>query len=111
VRRDENGIAGGRGHRFPEPGRNSGRPEIGKGDTWSIRPGRVLLGVVGDSDDGESDAALEHDRRARLLDAHSRTDPCNAGLGQVRERVEQGGLAEVERVIVRECDAVDAEMR
>src|SRR6266540_6020976 len=78
-------------------------------------PGRSSLAAysaVRARDDGQAKAvAFEHSRRARPLGVRSGTDCPDAGRIEMGERVEQRVRPEVERVVVGERDAVDAEVR
>jgi hypothetical protein len=74
--------------------------------------GRKLGRVVGERDDTEArPPGVEQARRARSLDVGSCAHPSDAGGAKVIKRVEQGFLAVVERVVVRERDAVHAQVR
>jgi hypothetical protein len=66
--------------------------------------------VVGKAEDGQAEAVrLEHGRGASALLVEASADVRDPGRRQVLERVQQRFLAEVERVVVGERDAVDAE--
>jgi hypothetical protein len=66
--------------------------------------------MVRQPDHAEPEAIpLEHHGRLRLLEAGARSDPGDPRRVGVLERVEQRLRPEVERVVVRELDAVDAE--
>src|SRR4030095_11360071 len=68
--------------------------------------------MVAAADHADTQAVcLEERRRPRVLDGLACADPGDFGLPQLLERVEKRRAVEVERVVVRERHAVDAELR
>jgi hypothetical protein len=80
---------------------------MGVCDPRLVRAGGEAGRVVGEGDDRQ---ALEDDRRPCPFDVFARPHPADPGFAQVRERVQQRLDPIVERVIVGELNAVDAEM-
>ena len=67
--------------------------------------------MVGDGDYAPPlTARLEHGRSASLLEPGPGTDARHPDLAKVVERVEERARTEVERVVVGQRDAVDAEI-
>ncbi len=105
--RHEHGVGPGES---PEPLRQT-VAEVGEGDAGAIRSGGVLDGMVAAGNDRELEAVgLEHGRCTGMLDVGAGANRANPGRVEVRERVEQRVGPEVERVVVGERDAVDAEV-
>src|SRR5947199_3308710 len=82
-------------------------PEVGEGDPGAVAAGSEAARMVCE---GEDRQAVCEDRRPRLLEVSSGSRPGDSGRAQVLERVEQGVDPVVERVVVGERDAVDAEV-
>ncbi len=110
-RRDEGRVDVERADRRPQPVRELPAFESGVRDAGTVRSCSVAARMIRDADDREPEAVgFQHDGRARPLDVRSRSDDADAGGVEVRERVEERVGAEVERVVVGERHAVDAEV-
>lgn len=107
---DQDGVGLGRDDRAREPARYAPR-KIGQGDSWTVRPRREARGMIGDSEHRQPRlAGLQRGMRPCAAQVRSGTHPSDAGAVEVIERVEQGVVAVVERVVVSERHAVDAQM-
>jgi hypothetical protein len=80
VRRDEDGVRVEAPDRLRKRWREPTAPEIGERDAGSIHSRRVLMRMISDRDDGESEAVcLEHNGGTRRLAIHAGADgrdPC-----------------------------------
>ena len=91
---------------LPSPAGHA-RREVGEGDSGTIAPGGKGSLVVGE---GEDRQAADNGGRARLLDILAGAGVCDPSLAQVLEGIEQRVDPVVECVVVRQGDAVDAEV-
>jgi hypothetical protein len=110
VRRDEDRVRVEPLDGLRQPVRNVRPAEIRKGNAGPAWSGGVVGGMVGRGDHAEPVAArLEHGRSAGLAEISARADPLDPSRLEVCEGIEEGVRPEVERVVVREGHAVDAE--
>ena len=109
--RDERRVDIERADRRVHPLRELAAREIGVRNADTVGTRRVALWMIRQRHDAEAEAArLKHHRGARPLDIRPGPDDADAGRVEVRERVDERVRPEVERVIVGQRDAVDAEV-
>jgi hypothetical protein len=85
--------------------------EVAVCDTWTSSARCEGGRMVGDADDSDPGAgSLEHARSSRRSLVDARTHDANPGVVEALDRVEQRVDVVVEGVVVRERDAVDAQI-
>ena len=111
VRGDEDRIGVGTADRLFQPVRKPTARQVGERDARALAFGRILDRMIGEAECADPNTSgSQHDWSAGRGEIRSRADARDPAPFEVDERVEERFGSEIERVVVRERYAVDAEV-